>query len=607
MFNALIIKAKAQNNSFIYAALLCLVGSCLIVNVALFLSKDGLKSVYEERLLTIKNLDSLAVLLNQDKSMLVKAIAESRGDSPAQAPVSDIEKSIAATNTLWKSYLSGNLNPDEKVLASKFSDNYGQIVNNALKPAIGFIQAGDQPEALKLSANLDDLVAANNDIIDQINKIQVNLAGQEYSENSRRFLASFVSSISLLVLAISFAARYLTSRKNTYYANLDAAHTEIAELKEQILAFDDQTDQSIKYSLGLKEESEALIHAAKQELSDAASEFDGIVLAAQQNDYSVRISLHGASEEISDLVFKINTLLDGVEGSVNHILEESDSIKARAKDMALGKEKFYLQSQKQQACINDITNTIDEMAQASAYGDECARRAKLLTVATSEVAQAGDRSVEAIMGTLRGFQEAIGEINDMITVVDGIAAQSNILALNAVVEAAEAGEHGKGFAVVAAEVRDLALRSTAATKQMKAFIASTLSKVSYGEKGVRDVGLMLQEIAISTQNITGKLAELVVFSEGQKLGTDKIKSCILESDNQIGLGEQIDKGDHAPLVGALLDAAPTSLSALASGDAGTKPAVLSYGFDGVSLGGSGLNAGVGDGNFPRALDGVGVY
>ena len=89
---------------------------------------------------------------------------------------------------------------------------------------------------------------------------------------------------------------------------------------------------------------------------------------------------------------------------------------------------------------------------------------------------------------MASINDSSKKIVDIISVIDGIAFQTNILALNAAVEAARAGEQGRGFAVVASEVRNLAQRSAAAAKEIKALIGDSVDKVEDGTKLVDQAG-----------------------------------------------------------------------------------------------------------------------
>ena len=98
------------------------------------------------------------------------------------------------------------------------------------------------------------------------------------------------------------------------------------------------------------------------------------------------------------------------------------------------------------------------------------------------VAVKGGEVVGQVVETMVSISESSKKIVDIISVIDGIAFQTNILALNAAVEAARAGEQGRGFAVVAAEVRNLAQRSAAAAKEIKALIGDSVDKVDAGSR-----------------------------------------------------------------------------------------------------------------------------
>jgi methyl-accepting chemotaxis protein len=95
------------------------------------------------------------------------------------------------------------------------------------------------------------------------------------------------------------------------------------------------------------------------------------------------------------------------------------------------------------------------------------------------------------------------KIVDIIGVIDGIAFQANSLALNAAVEAARAGEQGRGFAVVASEVRNLAQRSAAAAKEIKALVGASVEQVGLGAALVEQAAAAMQEQAAGLAEVVG--------------------------------------------------------------------------------------------------------
>ena len=114
--------------------------------------------------------------------------------------------------------------------------------------------------------------------------------------------------------------------------------------------------------------------------------------------------------------------------------------------------------------------------------------------------------------------------------IEGIAFQTNILALNAAVEAARAGEQGRGFAVVAAEVRALAGRSSAAAKEIKTLITTSIEQVEGGSQVVADAGATMGDIVDKAGRITGLMGEIATATREQSAGVGQVGSAVQHLD-----------------------------------------------------------------------------
>jgi methyl-accepting chemotaxis protein len=113
--------------------------------------------------------------------------------------------------------------------------------------------------------------------------------------------------------------------------------------------------------------------------------------------------------------------------------------------------------------MTQLTQTVKQNA-------DNARQANALANNATDMADTGNDSVQAMVGTIGQISNSSRKISEITGVIEGIAFQTNILALNAAVEAARAGEQGRGFAVVASEVRSLAQRSAAAAEEITGFV-----------------------------------------------------------------------------------------------------------------------------------------
>jgi methyl-accepting chemotaxis protein len=173
--------------------------------------------------------------------------------------------------------------------------------------------------------------------------------------------------------------------------------------------------------------------------------------------------------------------------------------------------------------MEQLTSTVGQNA-------DNARQANQLARSASEVATQGGSVVEQVVVTMGSINESSRKIVDIISVIDGIAFQTNILALNAAVEAARAGEQGRGFAVVATEVRNLAQRSAAAAKEIKALIDDSVEKVGSGTKLVEQAGSTMHEVVSSIKQVTDIVGEISAATQEQNDGIAQVHRAVTEMD-----------------------------------------------------------------------------
>jgi methyl-accepting chemotaxis protein len=225
-----------------------------------------------------------------------------------------------------------------------------------------------------------------------------------------------------------------------------------------------------------------------------------------------------------------NLTVEQLSAIVTRIKESAELIETASREISQGNADLSQRTEEQASSLEETASSMEELTATVKENAENARQANQLAAGASEVAVRGGAVVGEVVATMNGISAASRKIADIIGVIDGIAFQTNILALNAAVEAARAGEQGRGFAVVASEVRNLAQRSAAAAKEIKALIEDSVGKVDAGSKLVDEAGRTMGEIVTSVKRVTDIMAEITAASQEQSGGIEQVNTAITQMD-----------------------------------------------------------------------------
>ena len=273
-------------------------------------------------------------------------------------------------------------------------------------------------------------------------------------------------------------------------------------------------------------------------------------VAEGDGDLTRRIDV-SSNDEVADLAKWFNTLMDKLQEILGKVANETrrlaaagEEISARAREQAKGAETQSDQTTQLATAMQEMSSTVQQVSENSNTAAAASQKA-------AETAREGGKVVEETLSRMRAIAQAVGEtakkvqelgkksdqIGTIIGVIDDIADQTNLLALNAAIEAARAGEQGRGFAVVADEVRKLAERTSRATKEISGMIhsiqAETKSAVTAMRSGTEEVE---QGVGLTTQ-AGSSLHDIIQMS--QQVG-DMVTLIATAATEQAATAEEIN-------------------------------------------------------------------
>ena len=253
-----------------------------------------------------------------------------------------------------------------------------------------------------------------------------------------------------------------------------------------------------------------------------------------QDNYSHRINSGGKTiAQIKQLFNQVDYLGDTLTKLSGQNLKNGKALQQTSSVLSTNISKLAHASQEEANSLNEASESLNEVTQnlenISKSSQEMESLANKVRISSGEGHKLASKTVESISN----INEKVKAINEAITIIDQIAFQTNILSLNAAVEAATAGEAGKGFAVVAQEVRNLAARSADAANEIKELVEVATSQSNIGSSIANDMiegyKTLNENISATTTLIDSVSKETII----QQQKVSQINSTIFHIDKSV--------------------------------------------------------------------------